>query len=365
MSRELKGRRIGSTRIARGMRIDELIDGFFNAYNAARLSEACRLLEKKILTPDTFVGVTLSGALTPAGLGASSLVTWIENGWADYIVSTGANLYHDIHFALDLPLHRSSPFVDDTRLRREKLIRIYDIIFDFDVLHRSDQYFFRLLKEPEFQAKMSSAELHYRLGRYIDALERETGRLGATVLAAAYRHAVPCFCPSPGDSTIGLNVAALSFDFSAPDIDPIRDVNESTAIAYAAKTTGKSAVVIFGGGSPKNFALQTIPQLDEIMEIHVSGHDYFVQITDARPDTGGLSGATPQEAVSWGKVDPEMIPDTVVCYMDSSIAIPLMTAYLLEKEVSRDHRRLYERREELHNELAVKYRESREKLDRI
>ncbi|MBI4827342.1 MAG: deoxyhypusine synthase [Nitrospinae bacterium] len=356
MKHDFKGARIETSRVRKGMGVDDLVEHYFNAYNAARIKEACRMLERKILSSDCYVGVSLSGALTPTGLGASCLVTWIENGCIDYISSTGANLYHDTHFALDLPLHQSSPFLDDVKLRKEGLIRIYDIIFDFEVLARSDKYVYRVMRQPEFHDKsMGTAELHFRLGRYVDATEREMGCQGKTVLGAAYRNSLPCFCPAPGDSTIGLNIAALSFDSPYPRVDPTLDVTYSSAIAYAAKMESRSAVLILGGGVPKNFLLQTIPQLDEIMEIHVKGHDYFIQVTDARADTGGLSGATPHEAVSWGKVDPEMIPDAVVCYTDSTIALPLMTAYLLNRVGPRKPKRLYDRKDALLKTLSDEY----------
>jgi len=355
MDKSHKGTRIEGAKISKGISIDELIGNHFSAYNAARIAEVCKLLEKKALNEDVTLGVSLSGALTPTGLGSSAIVPLIENGWIDYIVSTGANLYHDLHFGLNLPLHRSTPFVDDVELRKQGLIRIYDIVFDFDVLFQSDKYLYKILQGKEFEKTMGTAELHYLIGKYVDATEKKAGCSGKTVLGAAYRNAVPCFCPSPGDSTIGLNIAALSFDSSFPKVDPNMDVTDSTAIAYNAKTEGKSAVLILGGGSPKNFLLQTIPLLDEIMEIHVKGHDYFMQITDARPDTGGLSGATPWEAVSWGKVDPEMVPDSVVCYTDTTIAMPLIAAYLLNRVNPRKPRRLYDQREALHKKLATEY----------
>src|SRR5204863_4142311 len=113
-------------------------------------------------------------------------------------------------------------------------------------------------------------------------------------------------------------------------IDPLRDVNETAAIVYRAKRAGgTSGVLILGGGSPKNFILQTEPQIQEVLGLEESGHDYFLQITDARPDTGGLSGATAHEAMTWGKVDPEQLPDTVTCYLDSTLALPLLTVYAL------------------------------------
>ena len=166
------------------------------------------------------------------------------------------------------------------------------------------------------------------------------------MLTAAHEAGVPLYTSSPGDSTIGMNVAALALAGNQLKFDVERDVNETTAIVHRAKKSGgKSAVIIFGGGSPKNFILQTEPQLQEIMGIAEKGHDYFVQVTDARPDTGGLSGATPSEAMTWGKVDPEQLPDTVVCYADSTIAMPIMAAYALEVAGPRPLKRLYDQRD--------------------
>jgi len=121
----------------------------------------------------------------------------------------------------------------------------------------------------------------------------------------------------------------------------LRDVNQSAAIVFdAKKKKGRSGVLILGGGSPKNFILQTEPQIQEVLGLKESGHDYFLQITDARPDTGGLSGATPQEAMTWGKVDPNQLPDTVTCYLDSTVALPLMTVYALATRTPRALRRI-------------------------
>jgi deoxyhypusine synthase len=121
---------------------------------------------------------------------------------------------------------------------------------------------------------------------------------------------------------------------------------------------GKSGVVIFGGGAPKNFLLQTEPQLQEILGVSERGHDYFIQITDARPDTGGLSGATPAEAVSWGKIDPDLLPDTVVCYLDSTVAMPLIASYVLARCKPRKPRRLYKRLKEMEEALRAEYLKS-------
>ena len=141
----------------------------------------------------------------------------------------------------------------------------------------------------------------------------------------------------------------MSFDVN-------RDVNQTASIVYAAKSTGhKSSVFILGGGSPKNFILQTEPQIQEVMGIQEKGHDYFLQCTDARPDTGGLSGATPAEAVSWGKVDPDTLPDCVVAYVDATVSLPLLTAYCLSKAAKRKHKRLYDQRDAMFDAIKAAY----------
>lgn len=343
----LSGRPIAPNGIDGSETVADLVDQTFLAYNAGRLGEACRLLNEKILADNVTVGLSLSGALTPAGLGRSCIIPWIEMGFVDWIVSTGANLYHDTHFGIGLNLHRGSPFVDDTRLREKEVVRIYDILFSFDVLLKTDKFFYEILSLPEFQKEMGTAELHYLIGKYICERERALGLGTVSLLSAAYQKAIPVYTSSPGDSSIGMNIAALNMKGIGPKIDPSLDVNETTAIVYYAKKNGlKNGLVMMGGGSPKNFVLQTEPQIQEVLGLPESGHDYFLQVTDARPDTGGLSGATPSEAVSWGKVDPDRLSDSVVAYLDTTVALPILTAYVRARHGKRPHQRLYERREE-------------------
>jgi len=357
----LRGKPIRPKKIVSGISAAELIEETFLAYNAGRLREACRLFTRKMLEPEVTVGLSITGALTPAGLGMSSLIPLIESGFIDWIVSTGANLYHDTHFALGLTMHPGSPFLDDRKLRQEGVIRIYDILFDYNVLLSTDAFYMKILKEPEFSREMSTAELHYRIGRYVNELEALPGVGRVSVLAAAYRAGVPIYTSSPGDSSIGMNVARLVLDGSGPRLDVARDVNETAAIVLGAKEKGKSAVLMLGGGSPKNFVLQTEPHIQEILGIEGAGHDYYLQLTDARPDTGGLSGATPGEAVTWGKVDPDQLPDAVVCYADTTIALPLLTAYAVASRAPRSPSRLYDRREEFYQRLLEKYSEAKKK----
>ncbi|MBK5188085.1 MAG: deoxyhypusine synthase [Gemmatimonadaceae bacterium] len=345
-SRFLRGQRIDPRRIDGKESVVDLIEGTFLAYNAARLREAAQLFTDRMLEPDVTVGLTLTGALTPAGLGMAALIPLIEAGFVDWIISTGANLYHDTHFGLGLAMHRGNATESDIVLREEGVVRIYDIFFDYDVLLSTDAFFRQIMRAPDFQRAMSSAEFHALCGKYIREREKALGIGQRSLLAAAYTAGVPIYTSSPGDSSIGMNVAALALEGNALVIDPNQDVNETASIVLAAKRgNGKSAVMILGGGSPKNFMLQTEPQIQEVLGIDEKGHDFFLQITDARPDTGGLSGATPAEAVSWGKIDPDKLPDAVVCYVDSTIALPLLTSYALAKRKPRKLRRLLDRRE--------------------
>ncbi len=335
--------------------LTEVVERAFLSYNAGRLREACLLFTNKMLTDDSCVGLSLSGALTPAGLGMSCLVPLIEAGFVDWIVSTGANLYHDTHFALGMELHQSRPGLDDLKLREHQVIRIYDIVFDYDNLLGTDDFYRTLCRSQPFQQTFGTAEFHNLAGKYLAAREDESGGKHRSMLAAAYRCGVPIFTSSPGDSSIGMNLAALQMEGSRLHIDPLRDVNQSAALVYDAKKKGRSAVFILGGGSPKNFILQTEPQIQEVLGLDESGHDYFLQVTDARPDTGGLSGATPQEAMTWGKVDPSQLPDSVICYVDSTIFLPLLTVYSLAKHAPREPRRLMLRLPEMSAALEKEY----------
>src|SRR5712664_959511 len=381
-SKFLKGRRIDPAPITPNTTLAELVDESFLAYNGARLREACQLYTRKMLEPEVTVGLSITGALTPAGLGISALIPIFKAGFVDWIISTGANLYHDTHFGIGLSMHQGTAQISDIVLRAAEVVRIYDIFFDYSVLLDTDAFFRQIIEAPEFQKSMSTAEFHYLCGRYVHERERKLGLREKSLLAVAYEYAVPLYTSSPGDSSIGMNVAAKALQGNQLAFDPSLDVNETAAIVLAAKRglirdevsirsgsdrvnrssrrqSGRSAIFILGGGSPKNFALQTEPQIQEVLGIDERGHDYFLQVTDARPDTGGLSGATPGEAVSWGKVDPDRLPDAVVCYLDSTVALPIITAYALARRAPREPKRLYQRREEFMALLLSEYKKSK------
>jgi deoxyhypusine synthase len=269
-------------------------------------------------------------------------------------------------------MHLGNAHTSDIVLREEEVVRIYDIFFDYSVLLDTDAFFRRIIEGPEFQRPMSTAEFHYLCGKYVHEREAKLGIKDKSLLGVAYEYGVPIYTSSPGDSSIGMNVAAKSLQGNKLAFDPSLDVNETAAIVLAAKRglhrsqTGKgrkqkglSGVFILGGGSPKNFLLQTEPQIQEVLGIDERGHDFFLQVTDARPDTGGLSGATPGEAVSWGKVDPDRLPDAVVCYVDSTVALPLITAYALTRHEPREPRRLYDKRDQFMDLLQAEYKKSK------
>jgi len=352
----LRGRRIAPRPITGQESAADLIDNAFLAFNAGRLREGCLLFVQRMLAPDVTVGMSLTGAMTPAGLGMSSIIPLMEAGFVDWIISTGANLYHDAHFALGLALHQGSHQADDVELRDRGVVRIYDIFFDYSVLLSTDAFVREVSARAEFQRPMSSAEYHHLLGGYLRERERALGLTRTSVLSAAHELEVPIYTSSPGDSSIGMNVAEQALAGSKLRFDVSADVNETASIVLEAKRRGgRSAAFIVGGGSPKNFLLQTEPQIQEVLGIDERGHDFFLQMTDARPDSGGLSGATPAEAVSWGKIDPDQLPGTVVCYLDNSVALPLLTAYALARHPARPLKRLYARRETMMQRLVDEY----------
>ena len=348
-SRHLGGKPIRYYRPRGDAGIRTLIDEGFQAFNAGRLSEACQIFTGRMLDPahDTTIGLTMAGALTPAGLGGC-VIDLMERGLVDFVISTGANLYHDLHYALNYTLYRGSPFADDVELYEDGVIRIYDVLFPATVLLETDAYLRDFLARSALGGPVATAELHYRLG--CDLRERQPECETYSVVAAASACGVPIYTSSPGDSSIGMNVAWHRLIAQSDLVlDPSLDVNEVCAIILAGE---KNGCVILGGGSPKNFYLQGQPTLWEIYGIQKGGNDYFIQITTDQVVWGGLSGATPAEAVSWGKVNPGVLSDTVVVYADSTIAFPLFCEYAAGAEHARRERKgLYHRREALVVEL--------------
>jgi deoxyhypusine synthase len=357
----LQGKQLRYYRPKGSAEVRQLIDGGFQAFNAGRLSEACHIYTDKMLAPenDTTIGLTVAGALTPAGLGGC-VIELMERGLIDFMISTGANLYHDLHYALNFALHRGSPFLDDVELYEQGVIRIYDVLFPATVLLETDAYIRDFLVRSKLSGPMSTSEFHYQLG--LDLLSRRADCADHSVVAKAAQCGAPIYTSSPGDSSIGMNIAYHELmNGGTLMIDPNQDVNEICAIILAGKQNG---CIILGGGSPKNFYLQGQPTLWEVYGIPKGGNDYFIQITTDQVVWGGLSGATPAEAVSWGKVNPGVLPDTVVAYCDSTIAFPLFCEYAVGSQHNRRARReLVHKRDALVADLVKQAKDAKNTKD--
>jgi deoxyhypusine synthase len=317
------------------------------AYNGGRLSEACEIYEKMI-NEDVIICLTVSGALTPTGIGGH-INQLIKNGLVDFIISTGANLYHDLHFALDLPVYQGDFRVNDVELLKEKIVRIYDIFIPEETLFKTDDFIRNNIKNFSPNIPISTADLHNFIGKTI----LEKGKKPEySILAFAAKYDLPIFSPSPGDSSVGMNLALVKMFNNTIVIDTDLDILESTAIVFNSEKTG---VVELGGGAPKNFYMQTQPMLNQIMNIDKGGHNYIIQITADAPHWGGLSGATPSEAISWKKIKPNELKNDVVVYCDVTVAAPLLFSYILSKKLKRKGKHLYSKRKLFLNKLKASY----------
>jgi deoxyhypusine synthase len=334
-------------RLRPNMSVVDLVDVYrrAGAFNGGRLAEACDLFGRMIDSGAT-IALTVTGAMAPAGLGGA-IQAMIEAGFVDLVIATGANVYHDLHFALKLPVVQGHFAVDDRELYRAGIERIYDVFITEDSLLDTDAFVREALEKApgHLRGHTSTARLHH----YIGQLVRQQAPLPeSSWVATAAQYDVPIFTSSPGDSSIGMNVAAMKLRGGTTTIDPDLDVLESTAIVYDADVNG---VVILGGGSPKNFYLQTQPTLWQILDLNRGGHEYVLQISTDSPQWGGLSGATPSEAISWGKVQANMLHNHVVLYSDSTIGAPIVFSNALSTRKKRPPKRLFARLDALYAKL--------------
>lgn len=334
-------------RLRPGMSVVDLVDVYrkAGAFNGGRLAEGCDLFGRMIDSGAT-IALTVTGAMAPAGMGGA-IQAMIEAGFVDLVIATGANLYHDLHFALKLPVVQGHFAVDDRELYRAGIERIYDVFITEDSLLDTDAFVREALEKApeELRGHISTPQLHHYLGQLV---RQQAPLPEKSWVATAAKFDVPVFTSSPGDSSIGMNVAAMKLRGGETTVDPDLDVLLSTAIVYDADVNG---VVILGGGSPKNFYLQTQPTLWQILDLNRGGHEYVLQISTDSPQWGGLSGATPSEAISWGKVQANMLKNHVVVYSDSTIAAPLVFSYALATRKKRKPKRLFRRLPKMYEAL--------------
>lgn len=329
----LQGNSIEPIKLTSKMSVKDLVKTYSQmGFNAKRLAEACELL-KKMVESDATICLTLSGAMTPVGLGGA-ISTLMENGFVDWIISTGANIYHDMHFALDFKVVQGHFNVDDGELYKNSIVRIYDVFMPDETLLRTDKFIVDSLIERKFKDPLSTSDLHNILGKEIAKKAKFPER---SFLANAAKYNVPVYTPSPGDSSIGMNLVINHLKKNSVPISVDLDVLETAAIVRSAN---KNGVMEIGGGSPKNFFMQTQPLLWQILDDSRGGHDFFIQITTDSPQWGGLSGATPSEAKSWGKVK-DATANNIVVYCDATIAVPILFDYILSVEKPRKRKELF------------------------
>lgn len=347
------GKKIDPPIISKNMTVSQLVHFFGSTgYNARRLFEAANIMKEMIDNRCTTC-LTLAGALTPIGMG-NTIKTLIENGFVDWIVTTGANVYHDLHFAYGLPVRQGHFQVDDDLLYAKQIVRIYDVyIKEIGTLQAQDIIIQREIKNIESNNNSewySTADMSYQLGK---AAYENSKYPNKSFLVSAYKNDIPVFIPAISDSSIGLNMLPLIFEDVKTFPNVMLDIAESTAILWKSKVSGG---IELGGGVPKNFFQQTGPALYQILKLKEGGHDYAIQITDARPDTGGLSGATIQEGKSWGKIKTSH-RNNVIVYGDSSICFPIISSYVLSECKKRPGKRLYSKKNKWVEEMKREYLE--------
>ena len=335
--------------------ITQLVDIFAKTgYNAKQLGRAAHIWAEMIQN-DTTICLTMSGAMTPVGHGGI-IKTLIERGMIDWIITTGANVYHEDHFAWDFPVRQGHYDVDDATLYEKEIVRIRDVYIKFyETLEAQDQIVQKTFKSRLVDTPFTTAEFCNEIGKTSSEFSPHPEK---SFVVSAQKHGVPLYISALKDSSLALNLAVHRLRGKNYNLDFVREIIEQAAIVYTSK---KSGIVELGGGVPKNAAQQTGPLLDQILRRNDGGQDYIIQVTDARPDTGGLSGATLQEGKSWGKVkDPNQGMATV--YADSTIAFPILALYVLSAQKARKPKRLYDRLDKMYEKLKNDYFYSEDKF---
>ncbi len=346
------GKDISHMNIDSNMSISDLIELYAGSgYNARALGESAKLYNTMI-DNDAIICLTISGALTPVGLGGI-VKTLIERGFVDWIISTGANVYHEDHFAWGLPIKQGSFNVDDAQLYENEIVRIRDIYIKFyETLEAEDQIIQKM-----FATDSKFTERSFTTAEFCNAMGKASFEHATypekSFVASAYRCGVPLYISTIKDSSLALNLAAYRLQGKKYNLDFTREILEQAAILY---DSDKSGIIELGGGVPKNTAQQTGPLLDQILRRNDGGHDYIIQITDARPDTGGLSGATLQEGKSWGKIQ-DAHSGVVTVYADTTIAFPLLALYVISNQKSKKPKRLYDKLNTMYEKLRSDYLE--------
>lgn len=353
----LKGRKVHPKPLTGKETAAELLESAYPAFVGRDLRNAVFLMERS-LRERAQVFLTLSGAMSPAGLHMSCIIPLIEAGFVSCLTTTGANLYHDLHRVLGDAVHEVNPHGGDIAYRNESVIRIYDLGFDEQALFNADRWFSETILQEDFQRPMGVAELHWLLGREVGRLKEKTGVTTPSLLETCHKHDVPILVGAPQDGSIFLAIAALAathgeaFKFGH---DGLRDILDMTGLQLLCHQEGKTAIWILGGGVPKNFTLQGEPMVCQFLGQEMQGFDFDIQFCVDVVDNGALSSCPAGEAHTWGKTSAECLEqNSVYCRTDVTVAAPLATSALLSKpELRREPPRLYRRLNEARQRVAA------------
>src|SRR3954468_3086227 len=318
----------------------ELLQTAFGAYVGRQERTAFELMRRS-LDEKAAVFLTLSGAMTPAGLHQSCLIPLIEKGVISAITTTGANLYHDAHRIIGHGIREVNPNAGDLQYRLARIIRIYDLGFWEEALLDTDRLFSAIIQGPDIQRKMTTPEFHYLLGKHLNAIEEELGVKRPSLLATCYRHAVPIFVGAVQDGSIFLNVVKLrrllgdAFKF---ELDINDDVYAMAAVQHYCRHhfDERMAIWILGGGVPKNYTLRGEPLLDQILNVPTQGFDIDVQFCVDPVDNGALSSCPAGEGHTWGKVSVDAVETgSVYVHCDVTAVFPWLTHALMSLKNAR------------------------------
>jgi deoxyhypusine synthase len=281
---------------------------------------------RRMFEEETKILLGLAGAMVPAGLG-EFIAYLIKERMVDCIVSTGANLFHDLCEGLGVRHYKGSAYADDAHLNDCRIDRIFDVFVSEIELHKADLYVSNFVKSLDSNRRYSSREVMHQLGQ--DLSEK-------TILGAAHKYGVPIFVPALGDSSIGIGMVIAYREGCKVMVDQIKDVDEITQIVEKSK---KTSVIYIGGGVPKNFIQQT-EVIAELIGVYSGGHSHAIQYTTDSPHWGGLSGCTFEEAISWGKVNRDA--SKVQVFSDATIAVPLVIQALKASKAKRNSYPIFE-----------------------